>query len=149
MDLKNKIIGYCWVAGDLFHYGHLHFLRECKKHVDFLIVGVLLDDVIESYKREPIIPFEERIEILGAIREVDLVVPQSTYDTVPTMKKLVDDGYNIKVLLHGDDWDRIPGKTWIEKRGGQVIQPKYYKDQNTTKIIKKIRGKKKWKKIDI
>ncbi len=132
-------IGYTFVSGDLFHYGHLHFLQECSKHCDFLIVGVQTDKVISSYKRDPIIPFKERIAIIDALCLVGCVVTQSSRDTVPAMKKLVKKGFDIKVLFHADDWKKVPGKEWIEARGGKLIQPKYYKGISTSIIIDRIR----------
>ena len=59
---------------DLFHVGHLHALQKAKAYGDCLIVGVSADEDAASYKRTPIIPFEQRIELLQAIRCVDEVV---------------------------------------------------------------------------
>ena len=54
---RKRNVGYAFVVGDLLHYGHLNFLKECNKHCDFLIVGIYTDKLTETYKRRPIIPF--------------------------------------------------------------------------------------------
>ena len=137
-------IGYTFVVADLLHYGHLNFLRECKKYCDFLIVGVYTDELTETYKRRPIVPFKERIEIIGALKPVDMVVAVYDKSCVPMLSKLIDDGWNIKKLFHGTDWnpeddaDFNESKKFIEDIGGELIQPKYYERVSSTKIIKEI-----------
>ena len=98
--LKKYKIGYTTGVYDLFHIGHLNILRRAKEQCDFLIVGVSTDDLVENYKhKRPVIPFEERIEIVKAIRYVDEVVPQTSMDKLEAWEKL---HYN--VLFHGSDW---------------------------------------------
>ena len=64
-----KKIGYTQGTFDMFHIGHLNLIRNAKKHCDYLIVGVNADDLVESYKnKRPIVPLEERAEIVRAIR---------------------------------------------------------------------------------
>lgn len=148
MNLKNKVVGCTFVSGDLFHYGHLNFLLQCKKYCDFLIVGVNIDDIVTIRKgrMRPIIPFEERIAVFGALRIVDLVVPKTIgslhitqNDVVPIMKKLIEDGYDIKMLFHGDDSKTVSGKEYIESIGGRFILIPYTKSISTASIINKIR----------
>lgn len=142
---RKRNVGYAFVVGDLLHYGHLHFLKECKNNCDFLIVGVYTDELTETYKRTPIIPFEERIELIQALNLVDMVVTVHSRSCVPMLKMLTEDGWKIKYLFHGTDWnpetdkDLQISKKFIESIGGQLIQPEYYEGQTTTKIIKKIR----------
>ena len=137
-------VGYAFVVGDLFHYGHLHFLKECKNHCDFLIVGVYTDELTETYKRRPIIPFEERIELIQALKSADMVVTVHNRDCTPMLKKLTEDGWKIKYLFHGTDWtpgqdkDLQKSTEFIESLGGQLIQPEYYEGRTTTSIIKEI-----------
>lgn len=138
------IVGYAFVVGDLLHVGHLRFLEQCKKHCDFLIVGVYTDELTESYKRKPIIPFEERVELIKALRVVDKVVTVHHRSCVPMLKKLTSEGWTIKYLFHGTDWnpekdrDLKESKDFIEKIGGQLVQPTYYVGRTTTSIIKEI-----------
>lgn len=98
--MKGKIIGYTTGVFDMFHIGHLNILKNAKAHCDYLIVGVSTDEVVESYKNQvPIIPFEERFEIVSAIKYVDEVVPQTSMNKMEAYEKLKFD-----VLFHGSDW---------------------------------------------
>ncbi len=95
-----KIIGYTTGVFDMFHIGHLNILKNAKAHCDYLIVGVSTDEVVETYKNHlPIIPFEERFEIVSAIKYVDKVVPQTSMNKMEAYEKL-----NFDVLFHGSDW---------------------------------------------
>lgn len=74
--MKKYKVGYVPGVYDLFHIGHLNLIRNCKKYCDYLIVGILTDELVEHYKgKKPFIPFEERIEIIGALEDVDRTVP--------------------------------------------------------------------------
>lgn len=93
-------VGYTTGVFDLFHIGHLNILKKAKAECDYLIVGVSTDELVYSYKqRYPVIPYEERAEIVEAVRYVDKVIPQNTMDKYEAWTKLK---YNI--LFHGDDW---------------------------------------------
>ena len=84
----------------MFHIGHLNILRRAKEQCDFLIVGVSTDEVVEQYKHHrPIIPFEQRIEIVAAIKWVDQVVPQTTMDKMQAWNEL-----HFDIMFHGDEW---------------------------------------------
>ena len=99
MDKKYKI-GYTTGVFDLFHIGHLNILRRAKERCEHLIVGVSTDELVEEYKhKKPVIPFEERIAIVAAIRYVDEVVPQTSMDKLMAWETLRFDA-----LFHGDDW---------------------------------------------
>ena len=66
---------------DMFHIGHLNLIKNAKRHCDYLIVGVNADDLVESYKhKRPIIPLEERAEIVRAIKYVDELIVTTTLD---------------------------------------------------------------------
>ena len=94
-----KTIGYTSGVFDLFHVGHLNLLRNAKSLVDRLIVGVSTDELVSYKHKQPVIPFNERVEIVRACRYVDAVVPQSDLDKVQALKRLHYD-----VLFVGDDW---------------------------------------------
>ena len=84
----------------MFHIGHLNILRQAKAKCDYLIVGVSTDEVVQQYKHKtPIISFMERMAIVGAIRYVDEVVPQTSMDKMEAWKKL-----HFDVMFHGSDW---------------------------------------------
>lgn len=96
----SKIIGYTTGVFDMFHIGHLNILRRAKEQCDFLIVGVSTDEVVEQYKHHrPIIPLEQRIEIVAAIKWVDQVVPQTTMDKMQAWNEL-----HFDIMFHGDEW---------------------------------------------
>ena len=93
-------IGYTTGVFDMFHIGHLNLLRNAKALCDQLIVGVSTDEVVEQYKhKRPVVPFQERIEIVRAIKYVDEVVPQINMNKMEAWEK-----YHFDVLLHGSDW---------------------------------------------
>lgn len=99
MQKKYKV-GYTTGVFDMFHIGHLNILKHAKEQCEYLIVGVSTDEVVENYKHKvPVIPFDERIAIVEAIKYVDKVVPQTSMDKMEAYKKLKFD-----VLFHGSDW---------------------------------------------
>jgi len=140
------IVGYAFVVGDLLHFGHVNFLRQCKKYCDYLIVGVYKDELAMEYKRKPIIPYEERLEIVKELKTVDLVIPvyAGERDQSIPLKRLAKKGWKIKYVFHGTDWDPktdkdlLSTKKYIESIGGELIQPPYTKGVSTTLIIEKI-----------
>lgn len=85
---------------DIFHYGHLNILQKTKELCDYLVVGVSTDELIAKEKgKRPVIPFEERIKLVKAIKYVDEVIPQIDKD-----KQRVVDDHNIDAISVGDDW---------------------------------------------
>ena len=114
-DKKYKI-GYTSGVFDMFHIGHLNILRRAKEKCDFLVVGVSTDECVKSYKNKvPIIPFEERVEIVKAIRYVDDVVPQENMDKMDAWQKL-----KFNVMFHGDDWKGTDLYKSIEEKFKEV-----------------------------
>lgn len=80
------VIGYTSGVFDLFHIGHLNLLKNAKGMCDKLIVGVTTDDLSLYKGKKPLIPFEDRLEIVRAVRYVDAVVPQETMDKAAQCK---------------------------------------------------------------
>ena len=112
MFMKKYKLGYTTGVYDLFHIGHLNILRRAKEQCEYLIVGVSTDGLVESYKhKRPVIPYEERVEIIKSIRYVDEVVPQTSLDKLEAWKKL---HYN--VLFHGSDWKGSSMYEEVEKK---------------------------------
>jgi len=110
--VNKKIIGYTTGVFDLFHIGHLNILKRAKEQCDYLIVGISTDELVEHYNnRKPIIPFEERIEIVAAIKYVDRAVVQRNIDKLAAWREL-----NFNILFHGDDWKNTPMYNEIEKQ---------------------------------
>ena len=83
--IKKRI--YIDGAWDLFHAGHLQLFKEIKKKFNYLIVGVHSDELMEKVKRRPIIPYEDRAEIIKSIKYVDEIVGKSPFPTIYFIKK--------------------------------------------------------------
>lgn len=94
------IIGYTTGVFDMFHVGHLNILKRAKEQCDYLIVGVSTDELVQMDKHKtPIISFEERCEIVKAIRYVDEVVPQVNKNKLEAWEK-----YHFHRMFVGSDW---------------------------------------------
>lgn len=93
------IIGYTTGVYDLFHIGHLNLLKNAKGMCDKLVVGVTIDDLVAYKGKHPLIPFEDRIEIVRSIKYVDAAVPQYDMDKIKICKEL-----GASLLFVGDDW---------------------------------------------
>ena len=133
----NKVV-YTYLVGDLFHIGHLKCLQQAKALGDYLIVGVLTDEAVETYKRLPIVPFEERIEVIKNIKCVDEAVKQSELDPTNTIKSLP---ITPDVLVHGDDWDEnFPGAEYMRSIGKKAERVKWYPGRPTTQQIGFLQG---------
>ncbi|MBM0123636.1 adenylyltransferase/cytidyltransferase family protein [Pimelobacter simplex] len=92
---------YVDMVGDLFHPGHVALLQAARKFGDELVVGVLSDETVATYKRQPIMTLEERVAMIAACRYVDEVIPDSPY-------RLTRDFLNehrLALVVHGDDVD--------------------------------------------
>ena len=114
--MKKYKIGYTTGVYDMFHIGHLNLLRRAKERCDYLIVGVSTDKLVESYiHKRPIVPFEERIAIVEAIKYVDQVIAQENMDKYEAWKKLQFDA-----VFHGDDWKGSNMYNEIEKKLASV-----------------------------
>ena len=93
-------IGYAPGAFDLFHIGHLNLLRRAKERCDFLIAGVVADEVLIRHKKvTPVIPLAERLEIVRNVRFVDMAHAAMTNDKIEIWQEL-----RFNVLFKGDDW---------------------------------------------
>jgi len=98
--MKKEVVGYTTGVFDLFHIGHLRLLQRAKSKCDRLIVGVSTDELVMKYKnKKPVIPFEERIEIVSALKCVDEVVPQTHRDKIAAYHEIKFD-----VMFVGSDW---------------------------------------------
>lgn len=99
--MKKYKVGYTSGVYDMFHIGHLNIIKHAKEQCEFLIVGVSTDDLVQQYKnKKPIIPFEQRIEIVRAIRYVDEVIAQTSMDKMTTWNE-----HPFDVMFHGDEWE--------------------------------------------
>ncbi len=130
--MKKYKVGYTTGVFDLFHIGHLNILKKAKEHCEHLIVGVSTDEVVQGYKKKtPVIPFEERIAIVEAIKYVDEVVPQTSMDKFAAWEKLKFDA-----IFHGDDWKGSKMYEEVEKKlnsvGVEIVYFPYTKGTSST-----------------
>ncbi|CAL9545691.1 Glycerol-3-phosphate cytidylyltransferase [Streptomyces sp. enrichment culture] len=94
------LVGYAPGVYDLFHIGHLNILRHARSRCDYLVAGVVSDEMAELAKgRPPVIPLVERLEIVRSIRYVDAAFVETVPDKVTTWQQVRFD-----VLFKGDDW---------------------------------------------
>ncbi len=106
--MKKYKIGYTTGVFDMFHIGHLNLLRRAKEQCDFLIVGVSTDELVQKEKNKcPVISFEERCQIVEAIKYVDKVVPQYDKNKFEAWNR-----YQFDKMFVGSDWQNTP--QWIE-----------------------------------
>lgn len=96
---KNNIVVYTGGTFDMFHSNHLKMIEYARGLGGTLIVGVSTDELVTSYKAPPVIPFEERIAIIKALKYPDIVIPQRSLEHTELVKKL-----NVDVFVVGDDW---------------------------------------------
>ena len=115
MEKKYKV-GYTTGVFDMFHIGHLNILKRAKEQCETLIVGVTTDKLCYIRKNKyPIINETERMEIVGAIRYVDKVVPQADMDKLKAVKELQAD-----VVFVGSDWKGTDAWNMYEKEFAKV-----------------------------
>ena len=137
---KSKIV-YIGMSADLIHQGHLNIIAEGRK-LGKVIIGLLTDEAIASYKRLPLIAFDERKLIVENMKGVEKVVSQSTLDYVPNLKEIKPD-----FVVHGDDWKSGVQKE-VRKRvidtlaewGGELVEPKYTEGVSSTDLIAAIKA---------
>ncbi|MEE2765073.1 MAG: phosphoenolpyruvate mutase [Candidatus Neomarinimicrobiota bacterium] len=137
---KSKKV-YIGLSADLIHQGHLNIVAEGRK-LGKVIIGLLTDEAIASYKRLPLIAFEERKLIVENLKGVDKVISQTTLDYTSNLLKIKPD-----YVVHGDDW-----KTGIQKEvrqsvinilakwGGELVEPKYTEGISSTDLISAVKA---------
>ncbi len=129
---------YVDMLADLFHYGHVNFLRQARKHGDYLLVGVHADETVMSYKPRPIFSMEEHVASVEGCRYVDEVVSNAPL----TIDRAWIEQHDIDLILHGDDlpseMEELCYKTPIEM--GIYRSVAYTPGISTTEIIARIRA---------
>lgn len=122
---------------DLLHPGHVRYLREARALGDALIVGLNSDSSVRAIKgsERPIIPEEERAEVMSALAFVDGLVIFNEETPHALIKRLQPD-----ILVKGADWalNAIVGRDIVEARGGKVLCMEFSPGFSTTALIKSI-----------
>jgi len=131
---------YIGMSADLIHPGHLNVIETGRK-LGRVVVGLLTDAAIASYKRVPYLTYEQRKVIIENIKGVDEVIPQETLDYIPNLSKIKP-----AYVVHGDDW-----KTGIQyatrqrviealkQWNGELVEVKYTENISSTAIQKALR----------
>jgi len=91
---------YVDMAADLFHYGHIEFLKQARALGDYLLVGVHGDDELIAHKRKPILTIEERVACVAGCRYVDEVLPNAPWIT----DRDWIEKHGINLVVHGNDY---------------------------------------------
>ncbi len=138
MPKKNKLV-YVGLSADILHEGHINILKIANKLGD-VVVGLLTDEAIISYKNIPTLNYKQRELILKNIKLIKKVIPQNTLDYRPNLEAIKPD-----YVVHGDDWKSgVQKKTRIQvikilkKWGGKLIEPRYTKNISSTLIKSKL-----------
>lgn len=136
---KNKIV-YAGMAADLIHHGHINLIKKASKYGK-LIIGVLSDEAIITYKRKPVYNYKQRKLIFENIKGVSKVIKQKSLSYVENLKKIKPD-----FVIHGNDWKKgVQSKTRqdvidiLSKWGGVLIEIPYTKNISTTIIIDRLK----------
>jgi rfaE bifunctional protein nucleotidyltransferase chain/domain len=123
---------------DLLHIGHIRYLQAARALGDVLVIAVNSDQSVRSLNKgpgRPLIPIEQRLEVLAALACVDYVVRFDESTPLKIIETLQPD-----VLVKGGDWtiDQIVGRDLVEKRGGMVKSIPLTPDMSTSLIVERI-----------
>jgi len=131
--LSKKV--YVGMSADLIHPGHLNIIKKARE-LGEVIIGLLTDKAIASYKRLPFMTYEQRLEIVENIKGVSRVIAQETLDYVPNLESLRPD-----YVLHGDDWkEGVQQQTrqrvidTLKQWGGELIEIPYTRGISSTQL---------------
>ena len=123
---------------DLLHVGHLALLNHCKSLGDILVVGVASDAVVNMYKPNvPVVPLEQRVEMLEALSCVDIVRPYHQLEYVSGCKAV-----DVDIFVVAEDWGKKPHNldvnNYLRKMGKEIAQVTYNPRTSSTKIKKMV-----------
>ena len=131
-------IGMICGCFDMFHIGHLNILEKCKQNCDYLLVGVCNDAYIRTKKlKEPMIPEENRLRIIKALKCVDdavLVCLEEIQDKITLSSK-----YNVSVVFDGDDWKDDERYKKLKQAGIEVKFFPYTQGISSTQLREKLK----------
>jgi len=137
LQAKGKRIVFTNGCFDLLHIGHVRYLEEAKAMGDVLVVGVNSDTSVRKLKgpKRPILPEDERTEILSGLGCVDYVTLFDEIDPLKLITSLRPD-----VLVKGGDWtkEQIVGRDEVERSGGEVFVIPFVKRASTSNLIETI-----------
>jgi len=143
--MKKYKIGYTCGVYDLIHVGHLNLFERCKNMCDYLIVGVCDDEYVRKIKnKEPVIPEQDRLRMVAALKCVDeahIIDIETTNDKMSALEK-----FGFDVLFSGDDWKGseryLKTERDFAKLGVKIEYLPYTKGITTTGLKEKIKDNK-------
>ena len=131
---------YVGMAGDLIHHGHINILNKASQ-LGLVIVGLLTDEAIASYKRIPIMTWEQRKLVIQSLRQVSKVVPQKTLDYVENLRE-----YKPDFVMHASNWRTgVQAETRqrvievLKEWNGELIEVPYTEGISSTDLIKALK----------
>ena len=132
---KSDVV-YVAMAADIIHLGHINIIETAAK-LGPVVIGLLTDEAIRSYKRQPIISWKQRRKVIMSVKGVSIVIPQMTHDYVANLETL-----RPSYVVHGSDWKKGT-QSQVRQRvldtlkqwDGQLIEPVYTEGISTTQII--------------
>lgn len=135
---EGKKIAFTNGCFDILHVGHVRYLRAAKKTADVLVLALNSDSSVQSIKGEkrPLVPQEERAEILAALEFIDFVTIFPELTPLELINYLKPD-----IIIKGGDWpeDKVVGRNDVKKWGGCVILIPEVEGKSTTNIVEKIK----------
>ena len=119
---------------DLLHVGHIALLEQCRRLGEVVAVGVASDSVVNSYKPHvPVIPLDQRLEMLGSLRCVDIVRPYYELEYVSACEEL-----DVDIFVVGEDWGNKPHNIAVESflrdKGRDIVRVEYNARTSSTTI---------------
>ena len=132
---KKKVV-YVGMCADVIHHGHINILEKARKLGD-VVVGLLTDEAITTYKRVPLLKYKDREKIASNLAGVKKVIPQKTLDYTDNLRKVKPD-----FVVHGDDWrtgvqreTRAAVLKTLREWGGKLVEPSFTKGISSTELI--------------
>ena len=129
--IHGKSVVYTSGTFDMLHANHLKMIEYARQLGDLLIIGVNTDELVASYKSQPIIPFEERIALVKALKYPDIVIPQKSLNHTDKVKKL-----HFDIFVVGDDW--VGKYDYLEEMGVTVVYFPYGEGISSSELKERI-----------
>jgi len=119
---------------DMLHVGHLALLQYCRTLGDVVAVGVASDEVVNSYKpNRPVVPLDQRMQMLKALSCVDIVRPYFELEYVSGCVEL-----DVDIFVVGEDWGHkshnIDVESYLNSKGSEIVKVKYDLRTSSTQI---------------
>ena len=137
-EIENRVVYMCF-ATELIHSGHIAIIRQAAK-LGRLVVGVLSDEAIATYRRRPLFSLDERLNLFRNIKGISDVMVQDTLSYAETLRRLKPN-----YVVHGDDWHSGRQKdirdevvNVLAEYGGQLVEFPYTKNETYLKVERQL-----------